>query len=323
MNFSKLLVIVEDRGAWHAMSNYRVRHNFLLTKEQHQQGFVLLDIYLRWGHCMSPSKGKLLSSSKGKCAISINPQILGKSGDSSSQIYLSVSILGLRSFPIHAWLYVRDSTRLWIHPYLKFGTLHSRILSWLSSLTPLGCKRLVSLCMLSHFSCVQFFVTLRIVVCQTPLSIEFHRQEYWIDLPCPPPGDLLHLGIEPASLMSPVLAGGFFTTSASSEACVSVNDIIKNDIIKWCYLKNDIWFHLISLWEIRLGWVEYVIFLPSVQWCHLTVTVVLIITYRNATLIKSWFSTGKNVSNWDTLECHGIITTYSLPALNSCCHLAS
>ena len=48
MNFSKLLVTVEDRGAWHAMSNYRVRHNFLLTKEQqHQQGFVLLDIYLR------------------------------------------------------------------------------------------------------------------------------------------------------------------------------------------------------------------------------------------------------------------------------------
>ena len=90
--------------------------------------------------------------------------------------------------------------------------------------------------MLSHFSCVQFFVTLWIVVCQTPLSIEFHRQEYWIDLPCPPPGDLLDLGIEPTSLMSPVLAGGFFITSTSWEACVSVNDIILkiillNDII--------------------------------------------------------------------------------------------
>ena len=34
----------------------------------------------------------------------------------------------------------------------------------------------------------------------------------------PPPGDLPDLGIEPKSLMSPALAGVFFTTSASWEA---------------------------------------------------------------------------------------------------------
>ena len=34
-------------------------------------------------------------------------------------------------------------------------------------------------------------------------------------LPCPPPGDLPNPGIEPASLMSPALTGGFFTTSAA------------------------------------------------------------------------------------------------------------
>ena len=34
-------------------------------------------------------------------------------------------------------------------------------------------------------------------------------------LPCPPPGDLPHPGIEPASLMSPASAGGFFTTSTT------------------------------------------------------------------------------------------------------------
>ena len=33
-------------------------------------------------------------------------------------------------------------------------------------------------------------------------------QEYWSELPCPPPGDLLDPGIEPASLMSLALAGG-------------------------------------------------------------------------------------------------------------------
>ena len=42
----------------------------------------------------------------------------------------------------------------------------------------------------------------------------FPRQEYWSGLPFPPPGDLPHPGIEPVSLGSPALAGGFLTTSA-------------------------------------------------------------------------------------------------------------
>ena len=33
----------------------------------------------------------------------------------------------------------------------------------------------------------------------------FFRQEYWSGLPFPPPGDLPHPGIEPASLASPEL----------------------------------------------------------------------------------------------------------------------
>ena len=48
--------------------------------------------------------------------------------------------------------------------------------------------------------------------------MRFSRQEYWSGLPCPPPGDLPHPGIEPASLMSPTLAGRFFTTNATWEA---------------------------------------------------------------------------------------------------------
>ena len=57
--------------------------------------------------------------------------------------------------------------------------------------------------MLSHFSCVWLFVTLGTVVHQAPLSMEFSRQEYWGELPCHPPGDLLDLGIESAYLMFP------------------------------------------------------------------------------------------------------------------------
>ncbi|ELR53043.1 hypothetical protein M91_06274, partial [Bos mutus] len=48
-----------------------------------------------------------------------------------------------------------------------------------------------------------------------PLPMEFFRQEYWSGLPFPTPGDLPNPGIEPASLASPTLAGGFFTTSTT------------------------------------------------------------------------------------------------------------
>ena len=68
---------------------------------------------------------------------------------------------------------------------------------------------------LSHFSCVHLFATLWTVAFQAPLSMGFSRQEYWSGLLCPPPGDLPDPGIEPMSLMSPALAGRFFTTSAT------------------------------------------------------------------------------------------------------------
>ena len=71
---------------------------------------------------------------------------------------------------------------------------------------------------LSHFSRVRLFVTPQTVAHQAPLSIGFSRQECWSGLPSPPPGDLPDPGIEPSSLKSPALAGGFFTTGATREA---------------------------------------------------------------------------------------------------------
>ena len=50
---------------------------------------------------------------------------------------------------------------------------------------------------------------------QAPLSIGFPRQEYWSVLTFPSPGDLPNPGIELGSLISPALAGRFFTTSDS------------------------------------------------------------------------------------------------------------
>ena len=53
---------------------------------------------------------------------------------------------------------------------------------------------------------------------QAPLSIGFARQYYWSGFPYLSPGDLPDPGIKPASLTSPALAGGFFTTSTTWEA---------------------------------------------------------------------------------------------------------
>ena len=75
-------------------------------------------------------------------------------------------------------------------------------------------------CVLSHFSPVRIFATLWAVFHQAPLSIEFSRQEYWIGLRCLPPRDLPDPRIEPGSLVSPALAGGFFATSTTWEASV-------------------------------------------------------------------------------------------------------
>ena len=62
------------------------------------------------------------------------------------------------------------------------------------------------------------YATLWTVTHQDPLFMGLSRQEYWSGLPCPPPGDLPNPGTEPTSLMSPALAGSFFTTSTTWEA---------------------------------------------------------------------------------------------------------
>ena len=69
-------------------------------------------------------------------------------------------------------------------------------------------------CVKSLQSCLTF-ATQWTVARQALLSMGFSRQEYLSRLPCPPPEDLPDSGIEPTSLMSPALAGGFFTTSTT------------------------------------------------------------------------------------------------------------
>ena len=59
---------------------------------------------------------------------------------------------------------------------------------------------------------VRLFLALRSVDCQASLSMEFARQEYWTELPFPPPGDLTDSGMELISSTCPAMQVGFFTT---------------------------------------------------------------------------------------------------------------
>ena len=87
----------------------------------------------------------------------------------------------------------------------------------------------VCVCVLSHFCHVHLFVLPWTVAHQAPLCMGFSRQEYWSGLPRPPLGGLPNSGAEPPSLMSPALAGGFFTTSVTWEAHRST----QNGAISW------------------------------------------------------------------------------------------
>ena len=54
----------------------------------------------------------------------------------------------------------------------------------------------------------------------------FTRQEYWSGLPCPPLGNLSDPEIELMSFMSPALARGLFTTSATWESHIKTKQVL-------------------------------------------------------------------------------------------------
>ena len=73
--------------------------------------------------------------------------------------------------------------------------------------------------------------------------MEFSRQVYWSGVPFPTLGDLLDAGIKPAFLVSPALAGRFFTTNATMTSWVA-------QVVK----------HLLAMgvtWVQSLGWEDH------------------------------------------------------------------
>ena len=75
-------------------------------------------------------------------------------------------------------------------------------------------------------SCVQLLATPRTVAYQAPLSMGFSSQEFWSELPFPSPGALLNSRIELASLGSPALADGFFTTEPPAKPILETEKLL-------------------------------------------------------------------------------------------------
>ena len=88
---------------------------------------------------------------------------------------------------------------------------------WLTFAECLQCTFVLSL--FSRWVVSNSFATPLSIADQAPLSMGFSRQAHWSGLPSPPPGDLADSEVEPESLVSPALRGGFFTTEPSGKAC--------------------------------------------------------------------------------------------------------
>ena len=105
-------------------------------------------------------------------------------------------------------------------------------LIWPQTLLSLHCTIFMRRSEVKLLSCVQLFATPWTVAYQSPLSMGLSRQEYWSGLPFPSPeDDLPGPGIKPTSLMSPVLAGRFFTSSATWEATTDPWVGLKNTMV--------------------------------------------------------------------------------------------
>ena len=106
-------------------------------------------------------------------------------------------------------------------PYLQTGLPSTHVcISWFTALcSRVSCHPLLTrVYVLICFCHVRLSVTLWTVAPQAPLSMGFSTQEYWSRVSCCLPGDLLDPGIERICLMSPTLAGRFFTTSTTCES---------------------------------------------------------------------------------------------------------
>ena len=90
----------------------------------------------------------------------------------------------------------KSANPTWVYKLTGFCTF----LFFRSSHLPAQISKSHFVVVVQSLSRVQLSATPWIVACQTPLSMDFPRQNYWSGLPFPSPGDLPDPGIQPTSL---------------------------------------------------------------------------------------------------------------------------
>ena len=104
-----------------------------------------------------------------------------------------------------------------------------------------------ALCMcVCSLSRVWLFATPWIVACQSPLFMEFSRQEFWSGLPFPTPGDLPDSGIKSTYLTSRALAGIFLYHQhglGSPALCIYTNICICMCVCLFFHIKSTLSAH--------------------------------------------------------------------------------
>ena len=148
-----------------------------------------------------------------------------ESSASWTKMFILAAVSPLPNLPVFLHpapvFFIKPCTARYAHARFFFSIYSNLLILWMKKLRPkevmspvrlTQAPYLVRAKLLSH---VWLPANLWTIALQTPLSMRFSRQEYWSALP---PGKLPDPGIKSTSLMSPELAGGFFTTSATLEA---------------------------------------------------------------------------------------------------------
>ena len=157
-----------------------------------------------YGVAQSQTWLKQLSSSSSSSSIPIRPEI--------TQVSAIHPLVGFRQ--LRAWCKGRLQ-QSW-KPGLPFKESMGVTVNFACQLDwAMGCQHVRAKWL--QPCCFKSFETPWTLARQAALSMGFSRHEYWSVLLCPPPGDLPDPAIKPMSLMSPALAGRFFTTSATWE----------------------------------------------------------------------------------------------------------
>ena len=83
---------------------------------------------------------------------------------------------------------------------------------------------------------------------QGPPSIEFSGQEFWNELPFPPPGDLPDPGIKPISLASPALQADSLPLVPPGKLLCGQQLKLNMKITRVIYIFREIIYHLSYFW---------------------------------------------------------------------------